>query len=126
MTKRAFTPGQVAETLAIQGLSFLAKEPARLGAFLAESGLGPETIRQAAQNPAFAATDDDGLVGDIRIVALLDRGVEGIAIDMGDRQRCQRAVAHEARGAALAATSGRKIEVSKTIAAKGTRAVHRR
>ena len=41
MTKRAFTPGQVAETVAIQALSFLAQEPARLGRFLAESGLGP-------------------------------------------------------------------------------------
>jgi hypothetical protein len=70
MTKRAFTPGQVAETLAIQALSFLAQEPARLGAFLAESGLGPETIREAAQNPSFLVAvldfilNDEGLIDD--------------------------------------------------------------
>jgi hypothetical protein len=70
MTKRAFTPGQVAETLAIQALSFLAQEPARLGAFLAESGLCPETIREAAQNPSFLVAvldfilNDEGLIDD--------------------------------------------------------------
>ena len=70
MTKRAFTPGQVAETLAIQALSFLAQEPARLGTFLAESGLGPETIREAAQNPSFLVAvldfilNDEGLIDD--------------------------------------------------------------
>lgn len=53
MTKRVFTPGQVAETVAIQALSFLAQEPARLGRFLAETGLGPETIRDAARDKGF-------------------------------------------------------------------------
>jgi hypothetical protein len=70
MTKRAFTPGQVAETLAIQALSFLAREPARLGAFLAESGLGPETIREAAKDASFLVAvldfilNDEGLIDD--------------------------------------------------------------
>jgi hypothetical protein len=70
MTKRAFTPGQVAETVAIQALSFLAQEPARLGAFLAETGLGPETIRTAAQDKTFLVgvldfiLNDEGLIDD--------------------------------------------------------------
>ncbi len=70
MTKRAFTPGQVAETLAIQALTFLAQEPPRLGAFLAESGLGPETIRTAAKDPSFLVAvldfilNDEGLIDD--------------------------------------------------------------
>ena len=70
MTKRSFTPGQVAETVAIQALSFLASEPARLGRFLAETGLGPETIRKAATDPSFllAVVDfvlnDDALIDD--------------------------------------------------------------
>ena len=70
MTKRAFSPGQVAETVAIQGLSFLAREPARLGAFLAETGLGPETIRDAARDPSFLVAvldfilNDEGLIDD--------------------------------------------------------------
>jgi Protein of unknown function (DUF3572) len=70
MTKRAFTPGQVAETVAIQALAFLAQEPTRLGRFLAETGLGPETIRSAAQDPAFLVAvldfilNDEGLIDD--------------------------------------------------------------
>lgn len=70
MTKRVFTPGQVAETVAIQALSFLARDPSRLGAFLAESGLGPETIRSAAADPSFLVAvldfilNDEGLIDD--------------------------------------------------------------
>ncbi len=70
MTKRTFTPGQVAETVAIQALSFLAQEPARLGAFLAETGLGPESIRAAAQDKSFLVgvldfiLNDEGLIDD--------------------------------------------------------------
>jgi hypothetical protein len=70
MTKRTFTPGQVAETVAIQALSFLAQEPARLGAFLAETGLGPESIRSAAQDKSFLVgvldfiLNDEGLIDD--------------------------------------------------------------
>ena len=68
MTKRAFTPGQVAETLAIQALSFLAQEPARLGRFLAESGLGPETIRTAAKDPAFLVAVLDFILNDEALI----------------------------------------------------------
>ena len=64
MTKRAFSPGQVAETVAIQALSFLAAEPPLLGAFLAESGLGPETIRQAAKDPSFLVAVLDFILND--------------------------------------------------------------
>ena len=68
MTKRASTPGQVAETLAIQALSFLAQEPARLGRFLAESGLGPETIRSAAKDPSFLVAVLDFILNDERLI----------------------------------------------------------
>ena len=44
MTTPPFSPGQVAETVAIQALSFLAQEPARLGRFLAETGLDVNTV----------------------------------------------------------------------------------
>src|ERR1700754_3020442 len=70
MTKRVFPLGQVAETLAIQALSFLVQNPERLGAFLAESGLGPETIRTAAREPSFLVAvldfilNDEGLLDD--------------------------------------------------------------
>ncbi|HEY0328346.1 MAG TPA: DUF3572 domain-containing protein [Rhodopseudomonas sp.] len=46
---------QVAEIVAVQALSFVASEPERLGRFLAETGLGPETLRLAAADPQFLA-----------------------------------------------------------------------
>jgi Protein of unknown function (DUF3572) len=45
----------VAEIVAIQALSFIAGDPERLGAFLAESGIGPDSLRGAAADPAFLA-----------------------------------------------------------------------
>jgi len=45
----------VAESLAVQALSFLAGEPARLARFLALSGIGPDRIRAAAASPGFLA-----------------------------------------------------------------------
>jgi hypothetical protein len=46
-------PREVAEIVAIQALSFIAGDPERLGSFLAESGIGPETLRTAATEPHF-------------------------------------------------------------------------
>ena len=53
MKKPVQNPREVAEIVAIQALSFLAGDSARLGAFLAESGIGPETLRQSATDPQF-------------------------------------------------------------------------
>ena len=55
MKKPVHNPREVAEIVAIQALSFIAAEPERLGLFLAESGLGPETLRAAASDPQFLA-----------------------------------------------------------------------
>ena len=55
MKKAVHNPRQVAEIVAVQALSFIAGDPERLGAFLAESGLGPETLRGAAADPRFLA-----------------------------------------------------------------------
>jgi hypothetical protein len=44
-----------AEAMAIQALGYLADDPEQLGRFLALTGLGPETIRQAAAEPGFLA-----------------------------------------------------------------------
>ena len=55
MRKSAQTPREVAEIVAVQALSFIAGEPDRLGAFLAESGIGPDTLRSAASDPRFLA-----------------------------------------------------------------------
>ena len=53
MRKSTQNPREVAEIVAIQALSFIAGEPERLGLFLAESGIGPETLRTAAKDPHF-------------------------------------------------------------------------
>jgi len=53
MPKRVPNARQVAEIVAIQALSFIAGEPERLGLFLAETGIGPETLRQSAADPQF-------------------------------------------------------------------------
>jgi hypothetical protein len=55
LRKPTRNPREVAEIVAVQALSFIASEPERLGAFLSESGLGPETLRSAAANPQFLA-----------------------------------------------------------------------
>jgi hypothetical protein len=55
LKKSVHNPREVAEIVAVQALSFIAAEPERLGLFLAESGIGPETLRTAAANPQFLA-----------------------------------------------------------------------
>lgn len=47
------TGRDAATTLAIAALSFLAAEPDRIGRFLALSGIGPESLRVAAQDREF-------------------------------------------------------------------------
>jgi hypothetical protein len=44
-----------AEGLAIDALRFMAGEPEYLARFLAETGIGPDTLRTAASDPGFLA-----------------------------------------------------------------------
>ena len=55
MKKPVQNPREVAEIVAIQALGFIAGEPERLGLFLAETGIGPETLRKSASDPRFLA-----------------------------------------------------------------------
>ena len=64
MTKRSHKPREVAEIVAVQALSFVAGDPERLGLFLAESGIGPETLRTAATDPRFLASVLDFVMRD--------------------------------------------------------------
>ena len=57
-------PREAAEIVAIQALSFVAGDPERLGRFLAESGIGPETLRGAAADPRFLASVLDFVMRD--------------------------------------------------------------
>ena len=64
MRKPIHNPREVAEIVAIQALSFVAGDPERLGMFLAESGIGPETLRTAAANPHFLVSVLDFVMRD--------------------------------------------------------------
>ena len=64
MKKSIHKPKEVAEIVAIQALSFVAGDPERLGLFLAESGIGPETLRSAASDPRFLASVLDFVMRD--------------------------------------------------------------
>jgi hypothetical protein len=64
LRKPTHKPREVAEIVAIQALSFVANDPERLGAFLAESGIGPDTLRNAAADPQFLASVLDFVMRD--------------------------------------------------------------
>ena len=54
MKKAVHNPREVAEIVAVQALSFIAGDPERLGLFLSESGIGPETLRTCRRRPAIS------------------------------------------------------------------------
>ena len=64
MKKPVHNPREVAEIVAVQALGFIAREPERLGLFLAETGIGPETLRTAAADPQFLASVLDFVLRD--------------------------------------------------------------
>ena len=64
MKKPVQNPREVAEIVAVQALSFIAGDTERLGLFLAESGIGPETLRTAAADPRFLASVLDFVMRD--------------------------------------------------------------
>ena len=73
MKKAVQNPREVAEIVAIQALSFVAGDPERLGLFLAETGIGPETLRTAAADPRFLSSVLDFVMrDDITVKAFAD------------------------------------------------------
>jgi len=67
-----------AESLAIEGLTFLAAEHARFERFMALSGLDPDTLRVAAASPGFLAAVLDHLAGeeDLLLAFAMNRGID--------------------------------------------------
>ncbi|HEY7662813.1 MAG TPA: DUF3572 domain-containing protein [Xanthobacteraceae bacterium] len=57
-----------AENLAVAALGFIAAEPERLGRFLALSGIGPDSIRDAAREPQFLLGVLDHVAGEERLL----------------------------------------------------------
>ena len=64
MKKPVQNPREVAEIVAIQALSFIAGDPERLGMFLAETGIGPQSLRAAASDPQFLVSVLDFVLRD--------------------------------------------------------------
>jgi hypothetical protein len=79
-----------AEALAVAALSFLAGEPERLGAFLALSGIGPESIRAAAREPHFLAGVLDHVASDERLLVAF---AAHAGVDPAEVERAQMALA---------------------------------
>jgi Protein of unknown function (DUF3572) len=68
MTRRPKIIREEAESLAIQGLSFLAADGVRLDRFLALTGIRPESLRDAASEPLFLLGVLDHLANDERLL----------------------------------------------------------
>jgi hypothetical protein len=68
MTKRVHNAREVAEIVAIQALSFVAADAGRLGTFLSETGIGPQTLRSAASDPQFLVSVLDFVLRDDQTV----------------------------------------------------------
>ena len=64
MKKPVQNPREVAEIVAVQALGFIAADPERLGAFLAETGIGPQSLRAAAADPQFLVSVLDFVLRD--------------------------------------------------------------
>jgi hypothetical protein len=83
MAKRLRITRENAEALAVQAFTFIAGDPERLGRFLALSGVGPDSIRAAAQDPGFLAGVLDHVAGDegLLIDFAADIGIEPMEIE---------------------------------------------
>ena len=64
MKKPVQNPREVAEIVAVQALAFIAGDPERLGGFLAETGIGPQSLRAAASDPQFLVSVLDFVLRD--------------------------------------------------------------
>lgn len=57
----------MAEIVAVSALSYLIADTEKLGRFLAETGLGPQNLRKAAEEPDFLAAVLDFVLRDDRM-----------------------------------------------------------
>jgi hypothetical protein len=64
MIRGTLNAPDAAERIALQALAFLARDPDRIGRFLAITGIGPESLREAAREPHFMVAVLDHLLSD--------------------------------------------------------------
>jgi hypothetical protein len=88
MAKSNANPRQAAETLAVQGLGYIANDPERLGRFLTLTGLGPQSLRAAAQETSFLAGVLDHIAGDQELLTgfATEAGITPADVDRARRQ----------------------------------------
>ncbi len=75
-------------------------------------------VARRGDDAALAATDDDGFVGNVGIVALLDGRIERIAVDVRDRQAVKLGMAGQPRRTAGRASARAVRRIAETIAAE--------
>jgi hypothetical protein len=76
LKKPVQNPREAAEIVAIQALNFIAGQPELLGLFLAETGIGPDTLRKSAANPRFLASVLDFVLRDDETVKAFAKASE--------------------------------------------------
>jgi hypothetical protein len=89
MIRRLKVTRDLAESMAIQALTFLTEDPDRLQRFLATTGVGPQQIRAAAREPEFLAGVLNHLATD---ESLLVSFAERVGIDPFDVRRASDAL----------------------------------
>jgi hypothetical protein len=83
----------------------------------AAHAIQPRDVAGGGDDAAYPAADDDRPGGKFGPVTLLDAGVEGVAVDVGDGQREQLGMADDAGAVAGGAASG--FGHGQTVAAEG-------
>jgi Protein of unknown function (DUF3572) len=78
--------------LAIQALAYIAEEPDRMGAFLAATGIAPDTIRDAARSPDFLAGVLEHMLAD---ESLLLAFADSAGLDPAEIARARRTLGGE-------------------------------
>src|SRR5947209_18611284 len=94
-------------------------EPARLKHRHCRShAVGARDIAGGQHDTASAPADDYRLVGEGRVVALFDRGIERVAIDMRNRERFDLRMPQQPRRAACRATAASIRYITSTVTAE--------
>lgn len=73
---------EAAQAVAIEALSFLARDPDRISGFLANAGIGPDRLRDVAREPGFLAAVLDYLLADEPLLLMFaeDSGISARSV----------------------------------------------
>ena len=78
---------EAANSLAVQALTYLARDSERLARFLALSGIGPQSIRAAASSPGFLAGVLEHIAGDEALLLAFATDADVDPTDVGKALR---------------------------------------